>query len=571
LKQEPVSLSASVSEPALACASKPAAAAASTAGLALRLCKSILLAGAALYLLTYLVCAFGRVAFPWDIEWMEGGMIVHAARVLRGEPIYAAPSAKFIAFFYPPVYPWLLALLSPLTGGLSFALGRSVSVVASLCTMGMLFYVARREAGQLAGWMAVGLYAALFRTAGAFYDLARADSLALAIALAAALVAFYVPTRRGAGLSAALFALAFYTKQTGALIALAVGIYLLTVSLERALAFGVVCAVLGLGVGLALDWSSVGWFRFYTLEGHQGHRFLWKNFRLQYWRDLLFLSPFVVLIPALGASYGRISRWLVAPFMGLLITAFVQRVQTLDYEPHMYYRELWYENPRPWLVVPPLLLTALLVLARVLQREARAPHRFFLLLAVAGGLASALNHSTQWAYANCFMPVALFGSLLAAIVVGQLWSAAESSRRGQLGLGALTIALMIQYVALLYDPRKQIPNADDRAAVLEFERVLARYPGPVLVPSHPLYSYLRDGTVHLHQMSVGDVAFDGGVRDLKERLKRGEYPTVVLDTDVDVLEGMEDYDNVYTFRYKGDALNAKTGLLVRPRGVWVHR
>ena len=82
---------------------------------------------------------------------MEGGTLTHAVRVVRGEPIYAPPSVDFVAFFYTPLYPRLLALLSHVTGGLSFTLGRADRFVSAA------LYVAVSVAGGLlaacAGYM----------------------------------------------------------------------------------------------------------------------------------------------------------------------------------------------------------------------------------------------------------------------------------------------------------------------------------------------------------------------------------------------------------------------------------
>src|SRR5690606_23587713 len=157
------------------------------------------------------------------------------------------------------------------------------------------------------------------------------------------LTAYYFPTTRGAIGAALLFVAAFFAKQTAAVIAPAVGLYLLTVDRRRALAFGATGISVGLAPGALLDWQTGGWFRFYVISGHQGHLFYTDNFLLKYWRDVLFLAPFLLLVPALGASYyGRRSRWIVLAFLALLVAAFVERASTLDYESHMYYRELWY-------------------------------------------------------------------------------------------------------------------------------------------------------------------------------------------------------------------------------------
>src|SRR5262249_3429787 len=49
--------------------------------------------------LALLVFAIGRrFAFPYDLEWMEGGMLNHALRLSEGHTIYPPPSVDFIPF-----------------------------------------------------------------------------------------------------------------------------------------------------------------------------------------------------------------------------------------------------------------------------------------------------------------------------------------------------------------------------------------------------------------------------------------------------------------------------------------
>ena len=71
----------------------------------------------------------GRAGFPLDLEWMEGGMLVHAQRLAAGQGIYVKPSLEFVPYLYTPLYPALLALLS-LVFPLGYLLGRVVSLLA---------------------------------------------------------------------------------------------------------------------------------------------------------------------------------------------------------------------------------------------------------------------------------------------------------------------------------------------------------------------------------------------------------------------------------------------------------
>jgi hypothetical protein len=70
------------------------------------------LAGVALAVLAVLFAA--RVSYSFDIEWLEGGALLHALRLRQGLPLYGPPALDFIPFNYTPLEPWLVASLSRL-------------------------------------------------------------------------------------------------------------------------------------------------------------------------------------------------------------------------------------------------------------------------------------------------------------------------------------------------------------------------------------------------------------------------------------------------------------------------
>mgnify|MGYP002630845716 CR=1 FL=1 len=534
-----------------------------------RLTDAALLLGVA-YLLTFLVVALIRASFPFEVEWMEGGMVTHAARLLDGERIYAPPSADFVPFFYTPGYPAVLAALARVTGDLNFALARGVSILATLATMGLLFRIGQREAGWRSGLLAVGLYAALFRTNGAFYDLARPDALFIALVAAAVYVARYRPTALGATAAALLFVAGFFTKQTTSVFVPATALYLLWRDWRHGLLFLVV-AFGGAALGVRLiDRAHDGWFWTFIFEGHQGHLFYWKNILLEYWRDVLFLAPLLLLLPLLWLGYKVPVAALSVPLAAWWTYAFIFRASTLDYVPHMYYRELWYETPRWLVLVPPVLIAALLLAYRALNGARLRPRTdgFWLLMFVAGVGSSGLNHSTQWAYANCFMPLSLFACALIPLALRDLTEPAPEAPRPR-AAWLVPLAVLVQLVAWYYRPSAQVPGAADRAALTQLDAELAGVDGKVLFPAHPLYSWHRDGKVHVHQMGIQDVAFMGGVEDLHARLRAHEWAAVVIDEQNQV-PGLEpSYYLGERFAWPTrDALRTKTGFLVRPAQVW---
>lgn len=531
------------------------------------------LIGVVAYLVTFVIIALWRAPFGFELEWMEGGMVSHAARLLDGQPIYAPPSADFVPFFYTPGYPLLLAGLAQLVGDLTLGLARAVSIAATLGTLALLFRIGQREATWRYGLLAAGLYAALFRTNGAFYDLARPDALFIFLVASATYTAYYRRRFTGALLAGAIFAVAFLTKQTTSVFVPAVGLYLLWRDWKHALGFGTMAfGLAALGVWLGTE-ATDGWMWTYIFEGHQGHLFYWKNILLEYWRDVLFVAPLLLLLPLLWFGY-KVPIAILSVFLAAHWTyAFIFRASGFADFPHMYYRELWYLTPRWLLFVPPALIAALLGAYRWRNpgRDWRPPaHGFWLLMFVAGAGSSGLNHSTQWAYSNSLMPISLFASILIALAVRDLTTA--TATRTPRWTALIPAAVLVQLVAWIYDPAAQVPGDADDAALARVDRRLAQIDGKIFFPAHPLYAWHRDGVVHTHQMGIQDVAFMGGLKDLAPRIAEGEWAAVVVDERNRVPGLARRYELAERFAYDDpDALKTKTGFLVRPHELWLRK
>ena len=112
---------------------------------------------------------------------------------VKRTPNLCTSSLDFVPFFYTPGYPTLLYCLSQIGFELSFSLARTVSFLSTLGTMALIYFVIYKESlGQKTlAILGVGLYAALFRTCGAFYDLARPDAFMLLLLCASIVVVYY--------------------------------------------------------------------------------------------------------------------------------------------------------------------------------------------------------------------------------------------------------------------------------------------------------------------------------------------------------------------------------------------
>ena len=92
--------------------------------------------------LAHLFTSFGqRWSYGFDLEWMEGGMLVHVDRLRNGQGLYVEPSADFIPYIYPPFYPWVLSVL----GEPSYSVGRLVSIGGTFAAMGAAVVALRQE------------------------------------------------------------------------------------------------------------------------------------------------------------------------------------------------------------------------------------------------------------------------------------------------------------------------------------------------------------------------------------------------------------------------------------------
>ena len=58
--------------------------------------KVIAIGAVLIYLARFLYIALSRMAFPFTLEWMEGGSFVQVSRILAGQPLYVRPSFDFI-------------------------------------------------------------------------------------------------------------------------------------------------------------------------------------------------------------------------------------------------------------------------------------------------------------------------------------------------------------------------------------------------------------------------------------------------------------------------------------------
>ncbi len=393
-------------------------------------------------LLTLAVSVVGRITHPFCLEWMEGAMVDHVARVIEGERIYVPPSLRFVPFVYPPLFYWLSAAMALLTG-IGFLPLRVVSVLATLGTIAWVAAFVRREGG---GWrasiVAGGLFAGTFPLSGFYFDVGRVDALSVCLVLGSAYV-----VRFGRGLAAVvgaalLLALAYHTKQSSLVLGLPMLVYLVRVDRRRGLWFGGVVGVLVLGSSIVLDTVHGGWFGYYTHRVVGGHAVAWE-----------LVVPFV---------RGEIA-YPFALTLAVGVSWFLSRAPAGREHARLFHG---------------LLFAGLLVMA---------------------GLGRV--HTGGWV--NVLMPMHAGIAILAGLGLHAAGSDGEGAdrRAGRL-VGWMVVA---QLAVLLWDPRPNIPTEADRVAGRAWLARVRAVPGPVWTTHRGHLTWLAGKDRHAHMMAMHDV------------------------------------------------------------------
>lgn len=263
----------------------------------------------AAYLIVQLGSAWGvRLVYPYDLEWMEGGMLAHAWRIAHGKAVYVAPGPDFIPYVYPPGYSLLLALLGKLVG-VGYALGRSVSLVGTLAAAGAIsFGIVRQYGDRLAGGLAAVVFLGCYHSSGAFYDLVRPDALYVGL-LAWVIVLGLERSRRALTVAALLLCCAFFVKHNAAAFGfpIALGIWARQ-GWRDSLWFGLLAAIPALIGTLILQWLTGGHFLGYLVSVPSAHPTVWSRGYSGVPREAASILPVAMVCTALWCV-ASVRRW----------------------------------------------------------------------------------------------------------------------------------------------------------------------------------------------------------------------------------------------------------------------
>ena len=482
----------------------------------LRVARAVLAATALAFIVLPVYVSVRRIGYPFELEWMEGGVLQHVERVLEGRMLYVPPSLEFTPFIYTPLYYFVSAPLVAIMGS-SFLPMRLVSALAAVVVCVLIYRLVLRDArSRLAAFVAVGLFAATFRHSGAWLDLARVDSLFLAFLVGSVYLIRRYPSPRGAIAAGALLGLSFLTKQFAAVVAVPLLGWLVLTHIRRATAFaGGVLAIVG-PVVTVFQVMSHGWFGYYAFELPPHHA--WAHAELtRFWTaDLLFALPIGILLAVtccLLRDRGRSDPGFWVSFLlGMVGSSYLARLHSGGYDN--------------------VLLPA------------------YAGIAVAAGLGLASIPAQKW------------------------W---PNSLRG--GVEVTTVLLvLVQFALLIYDPRSQVPSRSDLDAGRYVVERLRGAAGEIYVPFHGYLSAMAGRPPYAHAQAVADV-WKGGPGDrgrqilfpaLAREFGRQRFSAVVIDEDWFKPDGFTDaytpaarvFDDPNSFR-------PVTGMPFRPEWIWL--
>ncbi len=508
----------------------------------------MLLALPALHQLWLLCSAIGgHVAYPYDLEWMEGGMLHHALRFQTGAGLYHEPSVEFIPYLYTPLYPALLAMFGEVFG-LTYTLGRMISVLSllgiailsciSLCSS--RWHHAAKLPAVVGLLLALGLFAAVYPYMEGWYDLVRADSLFLFLVTAGLVAALHWADQgegwRGHGRVAAvgvILAFAFFTKQTGIFYVMLGGAVVLVLSWRKLATYIAAAGIVGLGGSGLMNLTSDGWFWTYTRKIHAAHDFNMDRF----WK-----------------SYGNI-LW---HFRALTIVVVIALI-VVGYT--------WLRKPREGS-------------RRELPRQTR-PFLLWTSAFAVSTVVGAVGWGTEFAHFNAYMPAFLHGALAAGAAIpalaacaGILWGPRKHSTlvvHGIAGLAALSLALTCWHWR--WSPKRFVPTQADVAAGDRLIKRIKALDGEVWMPSHPWYLVLAGKQPHVHRMGIKDVTWrqNRKVVGLDESLEKHRFSSLVFDNR-DLFLELPQIRQYYRPALKlppDERPRLYTGALIVPDSIWV--
>jgi hypothetical protein len=214
----------------------------------------------------YLYAIFGRLTYPYPLEWLEPDTPDIVSRILSGLPIYGEPTYAYVSSMKTSLYYYVVAAFSLVLGN-GLLVGRLVSVLSSFGVCIVIWNFVRREGGTWV-WASFGvaLFFATYHISLDWYDIARLDSLFLLLTVAGAFALRFSRGVAGAAAAGLLFAAAFFTKQAVLFVIMPTLLLYAFAAPKRVIVAACTAAVLIATGMVALHFATDGWSTFFLVE-----------------------------------------------------------------------------------------------------------------------------------------------------------------------------------------------------------------------------------------------------------------------------------------------------------------
>jgi hypothetical protein len=470
------------------------------------------------FIFLFLYTAHGRMRYPFSLDQIEGGLLTSLWRIAHGFPLYTKPTLDFVPYLYPPVYLYLAAALSNVTG-IGYATLRLLSVLSSLGSMCVIYaiilYETKRHLPSLSG---AGLFAACYLPVGAWLDIGRVDSLFVFLLL----LAVYCTCRAPIVLAALIWVIAFQTKQT--ILPVAVLILCANWQQPKRLILGLTTLFVGVtGSVMMLNYATGGWYDFYVFGTPRGLG--WS------WRQAVFYIPTDLLLP-FGFTF--------------------------------------------------LLILAALVFAPPALRSKKSQFYMILSFAIYASIWFVRSHdgsSTNALMPAYAWTAVLFGICLHRLC---LWLNSTAFPQADVCVVIVLAVAIVQFLILLYHPGRFVPSTQTQAARWSFEKELNSLPGDVYVLNHSYDAILAGKQPHAVVDAFGiiinmppSLTRTAFIEEMKKAIDSHRYSAFVLDDDAAAYEpGVSwmpsDFVEQYPVQIRANGIDTPDVTGTQPKEKWIY-
>lgn len=499
------------------------------------------------FILSYLFMVSKRLFYPFELEWLEGYFISAVLRVLHNKPIYPAPNHEFVPFLYPPLYYWLNGGLAKIFGVTGFVTARLVSVSASFLSSLIIYKFIYRETGnKFCSFTGIALFLACYGLSDFWYDVARVDSLFLALSLwGLYLMRFFAGSTVGPVFSALLLSMAYYTKQSALFFIIICSLYFWSLDKKKFIGFIAVCFVLILCGNLLINLVTDGWYRFYSFD-----------------------------VPLKHYSFSQ-------PANNMALAEIYSQYTPFARQDYSSLKKLYLFFTTDLLANIPFVLSFILgwLLYWIKSPEKKDITFFYTLALTAAMLASISMRCKLGGHVNGIIPTVAVAILFFGIVAGHIIKAAKGN---SILLYLLYFSIFLQFIMLKYNPLNHIPTSADYIAGNRLIETVSSFKGDVFIPFHSYYPAMAGKEMFVHKMPFEDVLIGFPERfpqTLREKIEKRQFAAIIYDWEIrpDTVNPLE--QEIIGKYIKADEITYRTsktfmplsGLKVRPRFVYVPR